>query len=179
MEKEQLVTLSSVKNGDTRNPGFVKVVLNPPIDAEEGHSLYVALNNYAFSHQWNNIIEGLNDTLLVYTHFSHPAIDNGTLVAVTFPVTSFRFVPAIVVHAVVIPAGSYSLTDLRTEVDVQLAKLNDKIDYNEISGLSIEIVEKLNKIRPRTLGQASRISGVTPAAITNMMIYIKSKKNEE
>jgi tRNA uridine 5-carboxymethylaminomethyl modification enzyme len=46
-------------------------------------------------------------------------------------------------------------------------------DYEAIGGLSNEVKEKLSKIRPHSLGQASRISGVTPAAISILMIYLK------
>ncbi len=46
-------------------------------------------------------------------------------------------------------------------------------DYETIGGLSTEVKEKLSKIRPHSLGQASRISGVTPAAISILMIYLK------
>jgi len=47
------------------------------------------------------------------------------------------------------------------------------LDYNEIPGLSKEVREKLMKIRPYTLGQTSRISGVTPAAISILTVYLK------
>lgn len=47
------------------------------------------------------------------------------------------------------------------------------IDYNDVRGLSIEVRQKLNAQRPETLGQASRISGVTPAAISLLMIHLK------
>jgi len=46
-------------------------------------------------------------------------------------------------------------------------------DYEAIGGLSTEVKEKLSKIRPHSLSQASRISGVTPAAISVLMIYLK------
>lgn len=55
-------------------------------------------------------------------------------------------------------------------------RLPDDIDYAQISGLSREVCEKLSRIRPRSLGQASRISGITPAAITLLSFYIKKKK---
>lgn len=45
-------------------------------------------------------------------------------------------------------------------------------DYQKISGLSAEVCQKLEKIRPTTIGQASRISGVTPAAISLLMVYV-------
>jgi tRNA uridine 5-carboxymethylaminomethyl modification enzyme len=47
------------------------------------------------------------------------------------------------------------------------------IDYSQISGLSAEVVQKLVKFAPETLGQASRISGITPAAISLLVVYHK------
>ena len=46
-------------------------------------------------------------------------------------------------------------------------------DYNAVPGLSREIQEKLHQVRPRSLGQAARISGVTPAALAVLMVYLK------
>ena len=46
-------------------------------------------------------------------------------------------------------------------------------DYTAVSGLSREMQEKLARVRPQTLGQASRISGVTPAALSLVNIYIE------
>jgi tRNA uridine 5-carboxymethylaminomethyl modification enzyme len=56
-------------------------------------------------------------------------------------------------------------------------RLPDDIDFSQISGLSREVCEKLTRIQPRSLGQASRISGITPAAITLLSFYIKKKKS--
>ena len=50
-------------------------------------------------------------------------------------------------------------------------KLYD-IDYKNIKGLSSEATEKLNKIKPGTIGQASRISGVSPADISILLVYV-------
>ena len=52
-------------------------------------------------------------------------------------------------------------------------KLPVAIDYMDVRGLSIEVRQKLNKHRPETLGQASRISGVTPAAISLLLVHLK------
>ena len=52
-------------------------------------------------------------------------------------------------------------------------KLRDDIDYGNIGGLSREMVAKLSKVRPSTIGEASRIPGVTPAAITAILGYVK------
>ena len=49
----------------------------------------------------------------------------------------------------------------------------DNLDFSQVAGLSREIVEKLTRISPRTLGQASRISGVTPAAISCLEVHFK------
>ncbi len=51
----------------------------------------------------------------------------------------------------------------------------DDIDYSQIDGLRLEARQKLNKIKPLNLGQASRISGVSPADITVLMIYLFKK----
>ncbi|MNH22517.1 tRNA uridine 5-carboxymethylaminomethyl modification enzyme MnmG [compost metagenome] len=54
-------------------------------------------------------------------------------------------------------------------------RLPDDIDYSGISGLSKEIQGKLGQTRPETLGQASRIPGVTPAAISLLLIHLKKR----
>lgn len=56
--------------------------------------------------------------------------------------------------------------------------LPEKIDYNTIDGLRLEAREKLNKVRPSNIGQASRISGVSPADISVLVIYLASKNKE-
>jgi tRNA uridine 5-carboxymethylaminomethyl modification enzyme len=54
-------------------------------------------------------------------------------------------------------------------------KLPLDFDYMEVRGLSVEVRQKLNKHKPETLGQASRISGVTPAAISLLLVHLKKK----
>ena len=53
--------------------------------------------------------------------------------------------------------------------------LPDDLDYREVRGLSIEAQQKLNKHKPQTLGQAGRVSGITPAAISLLLGYLKKK----
>jgi len=49
------------------------------------------------------------------------------------------------------------------------------LDYRDVRGLSIEAQQKLNQHKPQTLGQAGRVSGVTPAAVSLLLVYIKKK----
>jgi tRNA uridine 5-carboxymethylaminomethyl modification enzyme len=51
--------------------------------------------------------------------------------------------------------------------------LPERLDYRDVRGLSVEAQQKLNLHRPETLGQASRLSGITPAAISVLLVYLK------
>ena len=53
-----------------------------------------------------------------------------------------------------------------------------EIDYKKIKGLRIEAMQKLDKFRPHSVGQASRISGVSPADISVLLIYLEQKKKK-
>ena len=52
-------------------------------------------------------------------------------------------------------------------------RLPAELDYMQVSALSIEARQRLNKLRPETLGQASRMSGITPASISLLLIHLK------
>ena len=68
------------------------------------------------------------------------------------------------------------IIDFKREEELTLPK---NLDYKTIGSLSNEIVEKLTLVRPPTLGAASRISGVTPAAIIALLRYVKKQKNNK
>ena len=68
------------------------------------------------------------------------------------------------------------IKDFEKEENLLIPKTTN---YNLVGSLSNEIVEKLSKIKPPTLGAASRISGVTPAAIIALLRYIKKNKNKK
>ena len=68
------------------------------------------------------------------------------------------------------------IQDFEKEENLKIPK---STNYKLVGGLSNEIVEKLSKIKPPTLGAASRISGVTPAATISLLRYIKKNKNKK
>ena len=59
---------------------------------------------------------------------------------------------------------------------IENVRLPEDLDYSEITGLSREVREKLIRIKPRSLGQASRIAGITPAAISILSVYLRKIK---
>ena len=76
--------------------------------------------------------------------------------------------------------GYIKLQDSQVEKFKKLEskKLSDKIDYSQLKGLSLEARQKLNKIKPLSIGQASRISGVSPADISVLLIYLEQEKRK-
>ena len=58
-------------------------------------------------------------------------------------------------------------------------KIPEDIDYNKVSNIATEARQKFTKIRPITIGQASRISGVNPSDITMLLVYLKKEYNNE
>ena len=58
--------------------------------------------------------------------------------------------------------------------EMEAKRIPEAIDYEEIHGLSNEVVEKLDHVRPESVGQASRINGVTPAAVSALLVHLKA-----
>ncbi len=65
--------------------------------------------------------------------------------------------------------------EIAKQKDSEHMKLGDAIDYDQVHGLSMEARQKLVEHRPETIGQAGRVSGITPATISILMIYMKRK----
>ena len=55
----------------------------------------------------------------------------------------------------------------------EMLRLPADLDYGAVHGLSVEVRQKLSQLRPETLGQASRIQGITPAAISLLLVHLK------
>ena len=65
----------------------------------------------------------------------------------------------------------------------QFKKMEEKLlpenqDYSDIHGLRLEARQKLNKVQPKSIGQASRISGVSPADVSVLIVWLESRKNQ-
>ncbi len=99
-------------------------------------------------------------------------------------------------HGVILPKDkavySHAMIELRYEGYIakqkaqvkRMAQAKDQkipkgFVYEDLKGLSSELIEKLNNVRPETLGQASRISGITPAALSQVSIYIQKKSAQK
>ena len=63
--------------------------------------------------------------------------------------------------------------EINSRRDIETLRLPAEIDYAKVKGLSAEVQQKLNTHKPETVGQASRISGVTPAAVALLMVHLK------
>ena len=67
----------------------------------------------------------------------------------------------------------------KDEIEKALANetlvIPDAMDYDAVTGLSFEVRQKLKSARPETLGQASRVSGVTPAAVALLLVHLKRR----
>ena len=70
-------------------------------------------------------------------------------------------------------------TDIAKMQKHEATKIPSNIDYKQVSGFSTEVIQKLTQIQPRTLAQASRISGVTPAAISLLLAHLKKMSNQQ
>ena len=62
---------------------------------------------------------------------------------------------------------------------MEKVKIPPDMDYSQVKGLKIESVQKLQKLQPENLGQASRISGVSPADISVLMVYLEKRRREK
>jgi tRNA uridine 5-carboxymethylaminomethyl modification enzyme len=57
--------------------------------------------------------------------------------------------------------------------------LPDDLDYGEVRGLSIEVRQRLSQHRPQTIGQAARMQGITPAAISLLLVHLRRRRKPD
>ena len=71
------------------------------------------------------------------------------------------------------------LADIEEARRLERKRLPQDVDYSQIKGLRLEAGEKLNKVKPENIGQAGRISGVSPADISVLLIWLSAKEREQ
>lgn len=111
----------------------------------------------------------------VFNLMSYDDVSRETIVRI-WP--ELKDMPEVIYEAIEIEAryAGYikrQLADIEIFKKDENLKIKEDIDYSKIGGLSREMVAKLSKVRPSTIGEASRIPGVTPAAITAVLGYVK------
>ena len=67
---------------------------------------------------------------------------------------------------------------LEGENNFGVGLLPENLDYNDVKGLRLEAIQKLNDIKPSSIGHASRIAGVSPADISVLLIYLEQLKGK-
>jgi tRNA uridine 5-carboxymethylaminomethyl modification enzyme len=147
---------------------------------DQGRARMRALNLTPNEAQKHGIMIRLDGTRrTAFELFSLPGVDFSALAGI-WP--QLRDLEADTVEQLEIDARYAGYLD-RQEADIlafrrdESLSLPDELDYAAVCGLSAEAAQKLASIRPATLGQASRIDGVTPAALTLVLAHVKAVRN--
>ncbi|MGN1081656.1 MAG: tRNA uridine-5-carboxymethylaminomethyl(34) synthesis enzyme MnmG, partial [Acutalibacteraceae bacterium] len=69
--------------------------------------------------------------------------------------------------------------EIAENIRLEGVRLPEDIDYSAIAGISLEAAEKLQKVRPISIGQAGRISGISPADISVLIIFLEKTRREK
>ena len=97
----------------------------------------------------------------------------------TLPNSGVALEDAVVTEQVEIQAKYAGYIERQQEIDRQRRNegmlLPEDLDYSQVSGLSKEVQQKLQQYRPATVGQASRVSGITPAAVSLLLVHLKKR----
>ncbi len=122
-------------------------------------------------------LEGIKNPTTLEELLKRPGITVATLRRL---VEGLDGIQDVVAYQVELDVKYRGYTDRQMEMISRVSKLEERkippdISYGEIAGLSREVIEKLSKIKPVSFGQASRISGVTPAAVSALLIHFKKR----
>jgi tRNA uridine 5-carboxymethylaminomethyl modification enzyme len=116
--------------------------------------------------------------------YANPALDAGVSRETGVVLSQEDLFAALVIEQVEITAKYSGYIDRQKDevgraLHYESLKLPKELDYLKVSALSIEARQKLNKLKPETLGQASRISGITPATISLLLVHLKKNNFKE
>jgi len=117
----------------------------------------------------------LKEALHAITLLKRPEITYAMIAQMTPPETPLSAEAAEQVEIQVKYAGyiDKQLDQVEKMMRMEQKRIPDRLDYDAISGLAIEAKQKLNQVRPLSIGQASRISGVNPSDISILLVYIE------
>jgi tRNA uridine 5-carboxymethylaminomethyl modification enzyme len=119
------------------------------------------------------------DAVAKIDHIAHPEADRVSRETLTASLGETLATAAIEQVEIATKYAGY-IDKQRDEVDraahYEHLKLPADMDYSQVSALSIEVRQKLTRHQPATLGQASRISGITPAAISLLLVHLKKRR---
>jgi tRNA uridine 5-carboxymethylaminomethyl modification enzyme len=112
------------------------------------------------------------------------SLDSGRFANAELPIgnvsretAEFSFIDAVVEQIDISAKYSGYIDRQKDEIDraahYENLKIPAELDYLQVTALSFEVRQRLSKLRPETLGQASRVSGVTPAAISLLLVHLK------
>jgi tRNA uridine 5-carboxymethylaminomethyl modification enzyme len=149
--------------GECAGQTLAQVLKRPEMQVEHLAPLLARLLPSFFARE-----EPSNHQLTVTDDHSVPATDNWRLA--TAVRNELKAVETEIKYAGYLDQQAKSIERLKK---AEQRAIPDWFDYGKVSGLSREMNEKLTRVRPRTLGQASRIPGVTPAAVSLINVYIE------
>lgn len=136
------------------------------------------LNSILVSHETSPVSTGVKlSDLLRRPQITYAALIDIDVARPNLPAAVFEAVEIELKYEGYIKRQTADIDEMRR---VEKKKLSKDIDYNDIKGLRLEAVEKLNKVKPENVGQAGRISGVSPADISVLLIWLAANgKNTE
>jgi tRNA uridine 5-carboxymethylaminomethyl modification enzyme len=123
----------------------------------------------------NKSIEGIKNPMTLEELLKKPGVTINEIKSIK---SGFDEIEEDIAYQVELNVKYRGYTDRQMEMVRKTKKLEDRripsdIAYKDVSGLSKEVLERFNKVKPFTLGQASRIPGVTPASITALLVHFK------
>lgn len=131
----------------------------------------------------NDYLEGIGstplyDSITLYDLLKRPEIEYDNIKKYIDKEFSSDVVEQVVINIKYAGYIAKANKEAQKMIDYEEIKIKDDIDYNKIPNLAKEAVQKLNEIRPISIGQALRISGVNPADISMLLLYIKRNYND-
>jgi tRNA uridine 5-carboxymethylaminomethyl modification enzyme len=167
VDDETLKSVQELENKITREITRIKKRVIKPS---------AATNKYLESKDSSTITNGMHmDNLLKRFELSYSAVDELCPKAESLSGRAKKQVEIEIKYEGYI---ARQINEIKKYKDMERIKIPENLDYSSVPGLSNELVEKLSKISPMSLAQASRIDGITPAAISVIMIAISAQRRK-